>query len=141
MCIRDRKDKQGRTPLFVACERGTNDAARMLLREGAKVDEANNLGWTALHVACKYGRVDSAQLLLDNGAEVDRGDQQTFTPLYNACVEGHVSAAKLLLERGADPNRVLGTEKREGADFPPAIDVLLADDAAPAGAMMVMAPP
>ena len=60
--------------------------------------------------------------------------------LYNACVEGHVSAAKLLLERGADRSRVLGTEKREGADFPPAIDVLLADDAAPSGAMMVMAP-
>ena len=137
----NQKDKQGRTPLFVACERGTNDAARMLLREGAKVDEANNLGWTPLHVACKYGRVDSARLLLDNDAEVDRGDQQTFTPLYNACVEGHVSAAKLLLERGADRSRVLGTEKREGADFPPAIDVLLADDAAPAGAMMVMAPP
>tara|TARA_B100000459_G_scaffold76497_1_gene42545 strand:- start:100 stop:3240 length:3141 start_codon:yes stop_codon:yes gene_type:complete len=138
----NQKDKQGRTPLFVACERGTNDAARMLLREGAKVDEANNLGWTALHVACKYGRVDSARLLLDNGAEVDRGDQQTFTPLYNACVEGHVSAAKLLLERGADRSRVLGTEKREGADFPPAIDVLLADDAPPSGAMpmMVMAP-
>ena len=136
----NQKDKQGRTPLFVACERGTNDAARMLLREGAKVDEANNLGWTPLHIACKYGRVASARLLLDNGAEVDRGDQQTFTPLYNACVEGHVSAAKLLLERGADRSRVLGTEKREGADFPPAIDVLLADDAAPSGAMMVMAP-
>ena len=139
----NQKDKQGRTPLFVACERGTNDAARMLLREGAKVDEANNLGWTALHVACKYGRVDSAKALLDHGAEVDRGDEKTFTPLYNACVEGHVSAAKLLLERGADRSRVLGTEKREGADFPPAIDVLLADDAAPSGAMpmMVMAPP
>ena len=139
----DAEDKQGRSPLFVACERGTNDAARMLLREGATVDQANNLGWTPLHVACKYGRVDSARLLLDNGAEVDRGDQKTFTPLYNACVEGHVSAAKLLLECGADANRVLGTEKREGADFPPAIDVLLADGAAPSGAMpmMVMAPP
>ena len=48
---------------------------------------------------------------------------------------------ELLLDRGADRSRVLGTEKREGADFPPAIDVLLADDAAPSGAMMVMAPP
>ena len=108
----NQKDKQGRTPLFVACERGTNDASRMLLREGAKVFDYYNLGLTALQVACKYGRVDSARLLLDNGAEVDRGDQQTFTPLYNACVEGHVSAAKLLLERGADQSRVLGTEKR-----------------------------
>ena len=49
----------------------------MLLREGATVDQANNLGWTPLHIACKYGRVDSARLLLDNGAEVDRGDQRT----------------------------------------------------------------
>ena len=65
--------------------------------------------------------------------------------MYKACVEGHVSAAKLLLERGADANRVRTTKMREFADFSPAIDALLPDDAsdddAHSGAMMVMAPP
>ena len=141
----DRGDNQGRTSLFIACERGTDEAARMLLREDAAVDQANNVGWTPLHVACKYGRVDLARLLLDSGAEVDRPDQKGHTPLYKACLEGHISAAKLLLERSADANRVRTTKMREFADFSPAIDALLPDDAsdddAPSGAMMVMAPP
>ena len=141
----DRGDNQGRTSLFIACERGTDEAARMLLREDAAVDQANNVGWTPLHVACKYGRVDLARLLLDSGAEVDRPDQKGHTPLYKACLEGHISAAKLLLERSADANRVRTTKMREFADFSPAIDALLPDDSsddeAPSGAMMVMAPP
>ena len=112
----NRADEHGRTQLYIACQNGQVDAARLLLDKGAAVDRADRYGATPLYVACQEGKVEAARLLLENGAEVDRavskGWQEGQTPLFIACEFGYVDAARLLLDKGADVNRA---EKDYGA--------------------------
>ena len=59
----DRANKKGATPLYVVCEYGHVDAARLLLEKGADVDRANEGGWTPLSVAKSRGRSSIVKLL------------------------------------------------------------------------------
>ena len=68
-----------KTPLFIACEAGNVDAARLLLDNGATVDRADKNGMTPLYIACWKGHVDTARLLLEKGAEVDRAMSASAT--------------------------------------------------------------
>ena len=94
----DRADKEGWTPLYVACQESRAAAGE---RRGGRSEQ----GATPLHVACREGHVDAARLLLDKGAEVDRAMEDGATPLNIACQKGHVDAARLLLEKGAEVDR------------------------------------
>ena len=87
-----------KTPLFIACEAGNVDAARLLLDNGAAVDRANQNGATPLIMACQNGHVDAARLLLDKGAEVDRATKKGSTPLGIAQKKDHSSVVALLEE-------------------------------------------
>ena len=60
----NRANEDGVTPLFVACQQGHVDVARLLLDNGAEVDRN---GATPLFVACQNGHVDAARLLLEHG--------------------------------------------------------------------------
>jgi ankyrin repeat protein len=95
---------KGKTQLLTACCNGQIDVIRMLLDNGADVDQ-NDEGSTPLFAACENGHVDAARLLLDKGADVNRAKENGSTPLFIACEEGHVDAARLLLEKGADVNQ------------------------------------
>ena len=79
--------KDGATPLFVACEKGHVNAAKLLLDKGAEIgseiDRAKEDGTTTLWIACFEGRVDAARLLLDNGAEGDRRCSRRRAKLRN----------------------------------------------------------
>ena len=99
--------KDGATPLFVACEGGIVDAARLLLDKGAEVDRPkesagsdsdsdSDSGVTPLIIACKKGHVDVALLLLEKGAEVDRANRWGQTPLSIAKQQRHSSLVALL---------------------------------------------
>ena len=73
-------------PLWIACQNGHVDVARLLLDKGADVNRANKNGWTPLSIACSKGHVDAVRLLLDKkGAEVDRAGEDDKTPLWIAC--------------------------------------------------------
>ena len=100
-----RADKDGRTPLVIACQEGNVAAARLWLACGAEIDRADKDGRTPLYIACQVGHVEAARLLLAYGAEIDRANKDGRTPLYIACQEGHVDAARLLLEKGAAVDR------------------------------------
>ena len=124
-------EEQGPTPLFLACQKGDVNAARLLLEKGAEVDRATKKGSTPLgiaksrghssivtlleehldlkfplHAAARTGDVDVMTHLLDGGAEID-AKKDGATPLFVACEGGIVNAARLLLEKGADVNRAL----------------------------------
>ena len=145
------------TPLMLACENGHIDAARVLLDKGANISFADGKGRTPLYAACWGGdadmrpHVDVARLLLERGADVNQAENDGTTALYLACQNGHVDMVRLLLEHGAAFDRAdmsgttpLSIAKRHGHL---AVVELIedrmpkTDDAAPSGAMMVMAPP
>ena len=60
------KTPQKRPPeeqLFLACQKGDVDAARLLLEKGAEVDQAMNDGWTPLRIAKFQGHSAVVALL------------------------------------------------------------------------------
>lgn len=59
---------EGHTALSLAASAGMIDACRLLLREGATVDAADNSGVTALMHACMHGNAALVDLLLLHGA-------------------------------------------------------------------------
>merc|ERR1711977_635089 len=92
----DRADKDGATPLYVACQNGHVAVATLLLDKGAVVDRAKENGATPLYIACEKGHVDAARLLLDKGAAVDRAKEDGATPLSIAKERGHKAIVTLL---------------------------------------------
>ena len=104
---------------------GYLDAARALVRRGARVDTvaaAAGLGLIddvrhllatagsedrhrALALAAQQGHTESVRLLLDEGEDPSRynprGNHGHSTPLHQAALAGHDAMVRLLVERGA----------------------------------------
>ena len=64
-------DRLGNTPLHLAAQEGSLEAARVLIDRGASVDQANQHGNTPLFVAVfnSRGRGDLIALLRERGAD------------------------------------------------------------------------
>ncbi len=93
----------GRTPLHIAARQGQTAVAKLLIANGAYVDEAEASDLhTPLYDAAKNGHISVAQLLLTEGANVNARAAKGNTPLLVAACSGHVDVVKLLLSNGAD---------------------------------------
>ncbi|KAI1777162.1 hypothetical protein F4818DRAFT_447956 [Hypoxylon cercidicola] len=75
-------DKVGRTSLYVAASNGHIDIVRLLLDNGAKIDDPNGFGRTPLMKAAERLHEDVARLLLDRGANIGSRDKNGDTPLH-----------------------------------------------------------
>lgn len=101
------RDVFGSTPLIRAAENGRTEIVRMLLEQGASVQDTNNSGGTALIEACDYrGNSDTARLLIENKADIEAKDCLDVTPLMKASLNGHANTVRLLLAQGADPTLI-----------------------------------
>ena len=111
--------------LLTALAHGYADAARALVRRGARVDHlhaAAGLGrfdeaarmlpeadpqtrHRALALAAQHGHVEIVRLLLDHGEDPSRynppGYHAHSTPLHQAALAGQMAVVRLLVERGA----------------------------------------
>ena len=72
---------KGRTPLLIACRRGDDEFALMLLNAGAKPNVGNDGGVRPLHVAAAGGHVKCVAILLEHGADASLNDKQNRTPM------------------------------------------------------------
>jgi len=94
-----------RTPLYWAAEHGLTGVVRLLLQQGASVNEEDGEGLTALSRASSWGREAVPTLLIENGADVNkRSGKYGSTPLFEALDHGHKELARFLIEKGADVN-------------------------------------
>lgn len=93
------KDKEGRTPLGVAANRGYSQIVRLLRMAGADVNAA-----IPLLTASQGGHDNVVKLLLKAGAGVDAADNYGSTSLFFASRAGHVETVKLLLKHKANVN-------------------------------------
>ncbi|KAI9333516.1 ankyrin repeat-containing domain protein [Zopfochytrium polystomum] len=85
------------TPLFAACRGGHVDAARALVKHGAKKRVRVSQRVCPLHVACYMGHVGVVEVLLD-----ERWETSGFDELLDVAVSsGHVEVVELLLHRKA----------------------------------------
>jgi len=86
-----------RSPLLRAVTGNDAQAARALIRAGARVDGVTDSGGTALHVAASSGAGPAVlAALLEAGAGVDVVDDSGFTPIELAASRGDVVATRTL---------------------------------------------
>lgn len=98
----DIADKQGVTPLHLACRLGHDDVVSTLINAGADVHKTAEESVTPLHVAARSNCLPAVVLLLDAGAQVDVSNNYGWTPLHMACMNGALEVCELLLARGAN---------------------------------------
>lgn len=120
--------------LFEAIRDGDVERVRMLLDEGAALDQYDEHGWTPLNWAAGQGRVDVLRLLLDRGADITATGRDLRTPLMIAKAAGRHQAVELLTE--AEKERGVWEDPRTSRLYCKAyyLDDLLAFDGWPAEA-------
>ena len=98
----DSKDKNGRTPLSQAAEKGHEAVVMLLLAiDMVETDSKDKNGRTPLSWAAGSGREEVTRLLLATGtAEADSKDEGGRTPLSWAAERGSEAVVKLLLATG-----------------------------------------
>ena len=96
--------RDGYSPLWCAISAHHIDAARLLLKHGARVSlrSATGKGLLPLHQAAVTGQSALCQLLLERGAQVDAVDERRETALHYASASGSVACVNVLLRGGAD---------------------------------------
>lgn len=93
----------GWTPLDVAAGEGHEEIARVLLDDGAEVnDKASRTSPLFWAMMTRTPNRKLVKLLIDRGANVNRHDGRG-TPLHYAAEYGNAELVKLLLEAKADP--------------------------------------
>ncbi|KAK5457969.1 hypothetical protein LTS15_004048 [Exophiala xenobiotica] len=96
------QNKQGWTPLHIACTRGFVYDAILMLNRHPNLELATRTGWTALHLAAFFGRAHIARMLLQKGSRVDARTNAGWCALHLAAVNGHYQIVAELLSCGAD---------------------------------------
>ncbi|GAW25150.1 putative ankyrin repeat-containing [Rosellinia necatrix] len=105
-------DKTGRSPLFCACESGSDTIITLLKEKGVSAVRPNAQGQSQLHLAAQKGNVDVTRRLLgqdDIATELDWTNLEaagpgTQSPLHIAAQGGHDAIVKLLIEHGFPAN-------------------------------------
>jgi len=99
------KDHFGRTALAWASHNGYTEIVKILIDNGAKVDEpTGSQKATALILASINGNLPTAKLLLESGANVNAADLEGVTAIGVAANNGHKSIVELLIKKGANVN-------------------------------------
>lgn len=90
------------TPLMVASANGHEEAARVLINNGADVNTKRTYRRiTPLMMAVREGHMEIVKLLLEKGADVNAKDNYGTTALKVASDIGHTDIVKILKQAGA----------------------------------------
>lgn len=104
------KNKNERTPLYIASDKGKIQVVEYLLSLKDKdgklrvvVDSVDKDGETALHVAADEGYLPIVRFLIEVGdADINKQDKDLDTPLHKSADEGYLNIVRYLIEKKAD---------------------------------------
>eukprot|EP01046_Picozoa_sp_COSAG06_P018809 COSAG06_NODE_1320_length_9872_cov_49.877213_10_plen_209_part_00 len=102
----------GMTPLTIACNRGSYEAAEALCAHGAELDARDDYQSTPLMNAAYAGRTKICEMLLALGADPSLKDKHGKTALDHARGGGHRARVRGAAAAG-HPRRVSGLGERE----------------------------
>lgn len=109
------KNKNGHTPLILACYSGNMEVIEVLVDQVDDLDALSNEG-TALMAATFKGNIEISKLLLEHGADVNATDLNGNTALHFAVRFTNPEIIKLLMDYKADVN-VLDVKKMSPLDY------------------------
>ncbi|KAF3903899.1 Ankyrin-3 [Dactylellina cionopaga] len=98
--IRNWVDKDGKTALHIASEKGHNQLVELLLGCGAAMDIQDSMEQTPLHLAAQNGHIAVATQLMEY-TELELEDKNGLTPLLLAIKSGHTDMVGELLGAGS----------------------------------------
>lgn len=103
----------GLTPLYLACQKGHIETAKLLISRGADVNAKNTSGWAPIHIAAGEGHLAVVTMLLDNNADPDViiSERNAF---FLAIQKGRLETMK---ELGKRHQNLLETKDESG--YPP----------------------
>jgi ankyrin repeat protein len=102
--IVDSRNRVGKTPLFIACEKGNTELGIVLIEAKADVNLASVDHVTPLMAASYSGDAELVKRLLAAGARVDAVDRMNKSAPVYAAGQGHATALEALLASGLDVN-------------------------------------
>ncbi|KAK3610372.1 hypothetical protein CHS0354_008648 [Potamilus streckersoni] len=100
-------DEYGDTPLLAAAKQGSVDICRLLVENGAIINQPCQLSHqTPLHVAIEHSHLEVVKFLLEKDADPQLADNVGITPLYAALKVKNNQAeyVKRLIQSGCDVN-------------------------------------
>ena len=83
---------------------GLDQASKLLIENGANINEQDDHGRTALMYAIKNDFYDIAGLLIERGANVNLREEWGITALHYAIFNKETELCRLLIAKGADVN-------------------------------------
>lgn len=104
-CVNQAIDNHGNTLLGLAAKKGHITSIKILLGQGARIDQSNFEDISPLWIAIFYHRTEVIKLLLERKANPNKAKYNGVTPLWIAAQSGYVEAIKILLENGAKINQ------------------------------------
>jgi len=103
-------DGDGATPLHWAADGGLVDIMRLLIANGARVNQQQKNGWTPAHSATGRDRTAALEVLLQNGADLNVLAQNGNAPIHFAAMYGHYATVSYLITAGVE----VDTENSDG---------------------------
>ncbi len=84
------------TALIEAVKAGDYEQVRLLISNGADLNQGDDQGWTALNFAAGRGDLEMVRLLVESGADIFRTGRDKRTPFMIAVAAGRVATAQYL---------------------------------------------
>jgi ankyrin repeat protein len=89
-------------PILEAAAKGHTDVIRLLLENGANINQEGKYGQNALYFASENGKEAAVRMLIEAGACVNNEDGTM--PIQVASERGHKGIVEMLIKAGADVN-------------------------------------
>ncbi|RDD38141.1 Transient receptor potential cation channel subfamily A member 1 [Trichoplax sp. H2] len=95
------EDDLCQTALFIAAQRGYIQAIRLLLANGAQVEQFDRDENTPLHLAARSGRIQCVQVICEMAPKlINSQNKRGRTPLHFAVIGGHKDIVLYFLKQG-----------------------------------------
>jgi hypothetical protein len=93
--VMNARNKLGITALMLVARYGKEDAARMLLKNHAEVDDRSRMNETALMMAAERGHAALAKVLIESGADVNARDARGVS-VSEKCTSSHAGCRQVM---------------------------------------------
>lgn len=98
-------NEEGFSPLILACYRGNNEVAKLIVENGGAVNHKSSSG-TPLMACIVKGNNEMVKFLLSKNVDVNLTDETGITALMYAAMFKNKDAVLLLLQKNADKTKI-----------------------------------